>query len=486
MINRILGSLLLLFSYVWAGTVTATVDTTEVLEGDTVLLTLAITGKKVDAIPDIKEIGGCEVLNTQRRSTTNFVHLNGVSSMEKTQILMMEFRPEANMTIPSFGVKVDGKIEQSNPILLKVIKSATGMKRQTKDFSLEMRVPKRKFYLGESIVLSLYFKQRSSVDVMQVEYTPPAFKDFFSKQIGEGKTYRKGAFTIQELNYLLIAKRAGNLTLEPARIKIAQRSRERQEGGWYIDVPRWTKISSDALKLEIIAPKKAHDIVGKYKLLEQIDTQKVKANKPVTLKVELIGKGALDDYEGIEFKIPSVTIYSDKAKIETNLMGKSLQSRYQKSFVFIAEHNFTIPSQEIRVYDYEKGEVEVLRTKSYRIEVEEQPKSINSTLVHRATDSKSQHKKRGIDNIGSLALLLAFILGVLVMLFICYLRKFNFMPLKASVVKNEEALKILYPKMSQSKEIEAMVEKLYAVKRGDRSVKIDKAALKNLLERYSN
>ena len=486
---KILGSLILILGFLSAGSITATVDSTEVVAGDSVMLTLAVTGQDSAVIPDIEEISGEKVFNIQRRSSSNFVYVNGKSSMEKTQILMLEFRPKKSMTIPSFSVKVDGKIETTNTIDLKVLKSATGLKRETKDFSLDMKIAKPKFYLGESIVLNVYFKQRTNVEVMQIEYTPPKFKDFFSKQIGEGKTYRKGAFTVQELNYLLIAKKSGKLTLEPAYAKVAQRSRQRQRGGWFVDIPEWTKLSSPALSVEVIEPSEAHDIVGQFRLNDKVEQIKVKANKPVTLRIELLGKGNLEDYDGMTFDIPSVTMYSDDAKIESKLMGQKLQSRYQKSFVFISDHNFTIPSKEIRVYDFNTGKVNLLKTKEYKVEVESVAKSIlhsNAVVVHSTMQTQVPLSPWHERLPSVLALFLAFVLGILVTLGLKYLPSINFKNwnLKGSNTKYEEALKILYPKMGESTEIEEMVRKLYAFKLGDKSVEIDKIYLKKLLEKY--
>jgi hypothetical protein len=492
--NKILGSLLLLgLTFLSAGNITATVDTEEIIEGDSVLLTLSVVGKNIDNIPDIEEINGVKVESVQRRSGTNFVHVNGVSSMEHTQILILEFRPDQNMTIPAFSAKVDGEIKSTNPINVTISKSATGMKRSTKHFSLDVQLSKSTFYLGESIVLNVYFKQRTQIDVMQIDYTPPKFKDFFSKQIGDGKTYRKGAYTIQELNYLLIAKKAGKLALEPARAKVARRSRERQRGGWYIDVPKWTQLSSPSLVVEVIEPTEAHDIVGDYRLTDRVDHKKVKANKPVTFRMELLGKGTLDDYDGIKFDIPGVTIYSDDAKVESTLLGKDLQSRYVKSFVFISNHDFVIPSKEIRVYDYKLGKVKILKTKAYHIEIEGATKIASSPVVH---TKNPVHKIVNVanDSTGTwlnkfpsiLALLLAFALGVFVTMFFKLLPKVIFpnWKRKENSFRGDEALRVLYPKMSENKEVEAMVRKLYALKCGEKNVKIDKEKLKELVEQY--
>ena len=490
--HKILGSLLLLLNAVFAGSVTATVDSTEILKGDSVVLTLTVTGKDATQIPSIPEINGQKVLNTQRRMHSNFVHVNGESSMQKTHILMLEFRPDANMSIPSFSVKVDGKLQSTQPLKVTVLKLAKGLKHENRDFSLEMKLEKTKFYLGESIVLKLYFKQRTKLEVLQIDYKPPAFKDFFFKQIGEGKTYKKGAFTIQELNYSLTAKREGNLTLEPASAKIAQRSHQVQKGGWFVDVPKWTSIASSSLGLEVIKPLGKYDIVGKFKLTDKIDLLKVKPNKPVTLRIELLGEGNVEEYNGIKFDIPSVTIYSDDATVESHLVGQKLQSHYQKSFVFISEHSFTIPSKEISVFDYEAKKVKHLKTKAYRIEVEEGTKVAVSNSVHSAkpidisTPMKqgSSSSSEGLPSF--LALFFTFVLGVLATLSLKYMPKM-ILPMwkrKRKSFNGEEAFKILYPKIGESREVEAMVRDLYAIKSGAKGVKIDRERLRKMLKRY--
>ena len=86
-----------------------------------------------------------------------------------------------------------------------------------------------------------------------------------------------------------------------------------------------------------------------------------------------------------------------------------------------------------------------------------------------------------------LALLFAFVLGVLATLALKYLPNFVLPKLKFKNMssKYEEALKVLYPKMGESQEVEEMVRKLYAIKRGDKSIEIDNKYLQKLVEQYS-
>jgi nicotinate-nucleotide pyrophosphorylase len=51
--------------------------------------------------------------------------------------------------------------------------------------------------------------------------------------------------------------------------------------------------------------------------------------------------------------------------------------------------------------------------------------------------------------------------------------------------KESEALKILYPHINESKEIEAMVRKLYAKKAGKKEIVIDKKELNALIDQVA-
>jgi len=102
------------WSLLQAGSVTATVDESEIVEGDSVLLTLTVVGEQSDKLPDISEINGIPVESSSRNFGSSFTSINGQNKMEHTQSLTLEFKPDGNMTIPSFQVKVDGKMKQQN------------------------------------------------------------------------------------------------------------------------------------------------------------------------------------------------------------------------------------------------------------------------------------------------------------------------------------------------------------------------------------
>jgi len=492
---RILGSIFfLLTSILYSSSIEAHVDSDEVFPGDSVILTISVVGEDIKSLPNISSIGGVKVINSSRRSASSFSSINGKAKMEITESLILEFVPEHNMTVPSYQVKVDGEIKSSEPIKIKVTKEKKRSVSSAK-FALDMELSKKEAFVGEPIIATIKFRQKRSVNVLDIEYQQPKFKGFFSKIIGKQNNYNKGEYNYMELQYLLIAKQDGDIRLDPVRIKVAESSGKREFGGWFSDTPKWSRLISNSPLVNIKKPKGDFDIVGYYTLNDTIDTKEVNTNKPVNLKIQLQGEGSLDDYEGLKFDLSGVTVYSDDAKIDSKLVGKELRSRYIKPFVFISDHNFTIPSKTIRAYNYKTGEIDELKTKEYKIIVKGGSKESKLPTVYtknRVEPSNvfNDKKQKVLDSkisweVPSWFMLLgAFILGsiltIILQRYFFFFSKFRF---RVFGIDLDKALSLLYPKMSDSREVEDMVRKLYDRKQG-KKINIDRELLNNMLEKY--
>ena len=458
----------MLSSFLCGGSAEVSVSESEIYRGESAFLTISIvSNQKSDTLPKIEEIAGSAVLDSRRTSNSQYMELKGQCLMKHIETLTLEFKPLKSISIPSFAFMIDGEQKVTKSIALNVL--ATKRKAKNSYFLIEMNSNKSNVYLGESFVVSVVFKQQKELDIMKIEYVKPRFKEFFSKQIGEEKVYREGNYTVHKLDYLLRAKHLGNATIGSAKVKVAKRKRTLEEGMWYKDLPSWSNIISSPLTIEVADVKQEHDVVGNFKLTEFIDTQNVKVNQPIHLRIELQGEGNLEEYGGLDFDVPNITVYSDEANISTDYSNKKLHSSYLKSFVFVSDHAFTIPSKTFSIFDPKTKELKILKTKHYFIHID--------NVLEKADPKK--------ESLWYLFLLLAFVLGALFLLILQYIptlykkyrvKKFGF--------DGHEALLVLYPYISEDSEIEEMVRKLYALKNGEKDIKIDKKVLKEMVEKY--
>jgi len=499
-ITKLIFIVALTFQFLWADGVEATLSKTEVVQGNMVQLKIKAIGNRA-AFPNILEIGGSQVVGRHQGQNNSFTYINGEMKNERSTSLVLTFAPQHDMTIPSYSVNIDGTVYKTDPIELKVVKStAPQMANDSNKFSLQMRADKKSAIVGEPVLVTVYFSLDNGVRLSEnPQYNPPAFKGFFTKEVDKEKTYKEGSRQVTELRYLLTPQKEGNFTIEPATAKIGVSDTSRRDmfGRFFGTV--WVPISSNSINIEVKSTMQNTDLVGSFYIENSIDKQQVKANKPVNLRVKIEGEGSLEDFEFPEYEIDGVTIYSDDAKIDTQIIGKKLKSTYSKSFAFISANDFTVPTRSISVYDTKTSTVKRLEIPSYKVKVESNQlalatptdKTEKSAVVQ--TNIKQDEsllpdvaeKEVKVKSVEWWMLIIAFILGLVLMYLFKYLSLSKFKRNK-SPYKESEALKILYAHINESKEIEEMVRKLYAKKNGDKSVVIDKKVLKEMIEKFKD
>jgi len=335
-----------LFTLLNAASVEATLSNTEVVQGNMVQLKIKAIGSKA-AFPNIREIGGSQVVGRHQGQNNSFTYINGKMKNERSTSLVLTFAPQHDTVVPSYSINIDGTVYKTDPIALKVLKATAPKMLSNNKFSLQMRSDKKSAIVGEPVLVTVYFSWESGVRLSEnPQYNAPVFKGFFVKEIDKEKTYREGNRQVTELRYLLTPQKEGNFTIEPATAKIgvADTSRRDMFGRFFGTV--WVPITSNSIAIEVKVTTQNTDLVGSFYLENSIDKQQVKANKPVNLRVKIEGEGSLEDFEFPEYEIDGVTIYSDDAKVNTQIIGNKLKSTYAKSFAFIAENDFIIPARQ--------------------------------------------------------------------------------------------------------------------------------------------
>lgn len=477
-------------SLIHAATAEAKVSSTEVIEGNQVTLRLIANGGDI-AFPEITEIAGEPVISTSSQSSSSYTYVNGSLKSEQRTTKLLGFLPKKDMEIPSYTINVDGKPYQTAPISITLVKSKAPQMKKDAMYDFVLETDKKEVMVGESFILKLYITiSNQIVDGKLDQLHDPVMDGFYVQEIGDIKQYRqKGNFTVEK-QYLLTPNREGNLTIGSATVKLGERdSRRRDFFGRY--GTQWYNIASNDLTIHVRSQPVASDLVGAFTLEASVDSTEVKANKPVNLTVTISGKGNLEDFTFPKYEIDGVSVFSDEAKVESSVVNGTLHSRMTKTFAMISDRDFTIPARTFSAFNPESGSLEKLEVPSYTIKVESDhtalAPTVTTTLPERQelrTQAAAPAETKVVKTIAWWMLVAAFFAGMSVMYLIALLMPK--MKNKKSVYSNDEALQILYPHISESSEVEAMVRKLYAKKSGDKSVEIDKKVLKTMMERYKN
>lgn len=484
-----------------AASVEARLNSNEIVKGNMAQLQIKATGNRA-AFPKIEKIGDTKVLGRSENSSISVQIINSKKSVIKSTTLTLTFAPQHDMTIPSFTVNVDGQQLKTKPLSLKVVEShvkvPSGQGGKRPPFYLSMQADKSNAIVGEPVVLTIYFALRDGVQIRRdTQYAPPKFDGFFAKAVNDQKVYRKNGYQIQELRYILIPQKKGSYEIGPAMAKVGVVDRSQRDIFGNFFGTKWSQIASNSVKITVEPAPTDTDLIGEFRVETSIDHPVTKPNKPVNLTVTVRGVGSLEDFEMPDYEIDGVTVYSDDAEITSRVSGGKLISSYKKHFVFISDHDFTIPSRSYSVLNPQSKKVTTLKVRGYAIKVKgatAPTPAVNGTtatpapVVHTdiPTDQTSESKQSAVKVVEKSSwwmLVAAFVLGALTTLLLTQLPWRRWFA-KERFFKADEALKILYPHMSEDPEVEAMVRQLYAKKRGEKGIEIDKKALKAMVERY--
>jgi hypothetical protein len=515
-VKRVLLTLLMTSMVVWSASVKLRLNSTEVVEGSPLEVQIIAEGKDIQ-FPDIQDIGGFPVEGNGISSKMESTYINGKFSSKNLKTLHFTFYPEMDMAIPAFSVKIGGKSYQTKAVKIHVVKPSEAVAKSVDGYSLRIRGSKKNLYVGEPFIVTVDFFEPRNSSVVKVEYTPPKFKHFFSQSLGDERLKRSATGTLHTLEYLVSAKKDGNLTILPPKARVGIRSfsgASRDPWGFFGNDVQWRSVRANALVVGVKPVPTNVDMVGIYKIETKVDHKHAKANTPITYTIKISGEGNLDDLANPKFDLPEVTVYGDDPKVESKVIGDKAVSSYERKYVFISDKDFTIPSLTFRSFDYKSQKSKRLSTKSYQIKIEGKapsstvPKVVTSSPKMQqatVTAEKTATKKTPDQNQSILedtqyyqdkatreatgyslwALIVAYIAGILSLLFGIKLYQWiNRRKPHRSTKRydTKEALKILYPHTNHDKKIEAMVKKLYDIEHGNSTASIDKAELSKMID----
>ena len=318
--------------------------------GEKLIITISAEGKNIQ-FPNIKKIGNFDVLSTS--ISNNIIIINGSmkESVSKSYILI----PDRNFTIPSFSIKVNGKIYKTDPIKITV-----SVPKQTKgNYTLEINLNKSKAYLGENLILSLKYQEKksaASVNIQKPSITGAIIKLLNKKEIKNGVVY----------NFLVIPQKAGHFKIGPFIANVGEEVKETLFNDPFFTMKsiKYKTIFSNQLTLDVY-PIPENSVYGNFKI--SINAKKtIKANKPNNAVLKIEGCGDFYDLPEFYLKIPNTTIYEKKPILKTFITNNKLCGIFSKEFTIISDSDYTIPQITLKEFN---GSINILKTKPIKVKV---------------------------------------------------------------------------------------------------------------------
>ncbi len=385
-------------------------------QGEVVEFSIVANGQDIK-IPNISTINGVAVQSSGTSTQTTII--NGARSYRYTK--SYAFMPKKDTTIPSFDINIDNKIEKTKPHNITMNKIE---KTNSKYYDLDIKVDKNNGYVGEGIVFHLTFKYRKDLSVTGLDFTKPAFDNFWVKELKNNQEQPSNDnYIYQKLTYLLFPQKAGKLEIGPLKIGIVTRDNRYENNFFLSSSTKTTPVYSNTIKLDIKKLPQNTKLIGDFNIVSTIDKSNLESGDAVAYKIIIDGRGNIDDIDEIKLDIPNTTIYENPSDKQYNMMNNQYGGTYTKTFSIVANNDFTIPSITLKYFDKKTKSVKTITTKNYDIKVKAEQK-VESKLEVAKTDNIEAVQKEKIitkvietsDNQKTIYFFIGLITGIIIIL----------------------------------------------------------------------
>ena len=379
-----------------------------VVSGDQFRLSFTVNTQKVRDFraPTIKDF---EVLMGPSRSVQSSTHIdNGkvtsVNSITFTYILMAG--KEGTYKIPGATIVADGDNYASNSVEIKVLppdqssgssnnSSAQSSRNQVNSGKISnqelfMMATANKTNVYEQEAILLTYKVYTQVNLTGLRGDVPDLKGFHTQEV---ELPQQKTFTLEHYNgrnynttvwrqFVLFPQQTGKIEIPSVTFEgtITQRMASSDPfdiftGGNVINIQKnlvTPKLSINVKELPEGKPANFSGGVGEFTLSSSINTQELKTNDAVTIKLVISGTGNMKLISTPEVDFPKdFEIYDPKVDNKFNLTREGLSGNKVIEYLAIPRHagTYTIPAIEFSYFDLKSQSYKTLKTDAYTLNV---------------------------------------------------------------------------------------------------------------------
>jgi BatD DUF11 like domain len=291
-----------------SATFTASLDRDTIVLGEQVTLTLKFEDGQPQG-PLSLPVDGLRIASTPEQSISS-VFADGKQTTVYSYSVALDATHVGDFVIPPFHVTVNGQALSSQPLRVKVVASdpsAPSPANADKMAFLAIELPRTNLYLNEPVVATLRIYLRSDVRRYgNLQLAPEGNGLTFSK-FAEGQQYQRRVgnvdFTVVPLSLAITPVKTGTVSLDPIKGSIVLNGRDPMDIGGFFGPPsrpQQAPLTSDRVDFQVSplpsdnVPPGFNGAVGSYTMKVTAGPTNVVAGDPITLHIEISGRGALD------------------------------------------------------------------------------------------------------------------------------------------------------------------------------------------------
>ena len=380
-----------------------------VVVGDQFRLSYTVTAQKVKDFraPSIK---GFDVLmgpSRSQQSSTQIVNGNvtSTSSITFTYILMANTAGE--YTIGGASIVADGNQMVSNSVKIKVLPqdqnsnggqggssahSSSGTSVSDQDLFITATASKTNVFEQEAFVLAYKIYTRES-NLQLNNAKLPDFKGFHSQEIEMATNARwtpehyrgRNYYTTVYRQFVLFPQQSGKLYIDPAQFQMTIGKPVQSDdpfdaffngGSNVIEIKKSIATPKIAINVNPLPAGKPADFsggVGEFTVSSSINSQELKTNDAITIKLVISGTGNLKLISNPEIKFPEdFEVYDPKVDNQVRLTREGLTGNRVIEYLAIPRHagTYKIPGVSFSYFDIRSKSYKTLKTEEYVVNIE--------------------------------------------------------------------------------------------------------------------
>ena len=343
-------------------------------------------------------------------SNTSISYINGQMTKKinnnSIYYIQLKFNKKGIFTVKSPKIKY-----KDREIVGNSLKISIGKKEVTKEDE-EETTPKFWFYIksskvhsniGEQIILTMEFGQRSDVQLSQLtlpdlkKVKKELSKKFMVKELFKDnkdiekslkQQTRNGAlYNLYKLKYVLYPFTKGSINIGPFDVNYAviernKRSRSNDPFNMFFSRGQERKAVQESNLWSIHITERDYT-AGTYKLKHNYSVDSILVGEPITIDVSISGKGNIKSLEIPDYSdSKDFMAYSPEVSYKDTETTTYVTNKMNIKFILVPKFigNFEIPEKVIKYYNTKKKRVDSLIIKPKKIKVSSNPNQVGKTV----------------------------------------------------------------------------------------------------------
>ncbi|MEZ5493847.1 MAG: BatD family protein [Pseudomonadales bacterium] len=350
---------ILLFSpSLLAGTLTATVDSTQISRNETLTLTLKYDERTGDK-PDTNELE--KQFNIRRQGTSSGIRIiNGDISGNTTWEYELSPKRIGQLSIPSFSINGDA----SETITIDVTEKSASATQTDQKIYTETALDKTTIFTQQQAVVAWRFVSRAGAP--QVRLTPPHINGVITQDLGNRSYQRTGSNGrsewVIEQSYALFPQQSGKITIPTQTFQAIINAPQRHRSGFFVSVPTEVSLDTEEKQLEVMSPPSHNNKTWlpaeSVEILQQItglnSLSQATAGTAFTRTIRTRAKGlSAEQLPAPDMQASNIKIYPEKPVFENKAGAQGNTGTREDSAAIIATQagKLVLPAIRITWYD---------------------------------------------------------------------------------------------------------------------------------------